>query len=115
MTRRRLISSIGTVVATLLLTSCNTVTIKDEAVIALRGPGLGAIVVHTLTTEELDLEQQDLDKVSAGLLCLTAAGFGDFKSIIEQLCSYHPTECQYVVPVMDRLSTVQKKIRKHKP
>jgi len=101
----------------LLLCSCAQVTIQDETVTALRGPGLGAIQIHTLTTEQVNLNQAQLDQISAGLFCLDAQGFGDFKAIIEQLCSFHPTECNYatvVQPVMDRLSSIQTKIRKHK-
>jgi hypothetical protein len=114
MTKRRRALSIGMGLVILLLSSCQQVSINDETVYALKGPGRGAFYAHTLTTEQGSLSQAEWDVISAGMLCMSANSFGDLKAIIEQLCSYNPNECNYpqVQPVVTRLTTLIKKAKK---
>lgn len=80
-------------VLVLLFSACGEILIHDEIVYGLKGPGFGAVAVHTLTTDQANLTQAQWDGISNGMLCESAQAFGDWKSDIEKLCSYHSGEC----------------------
>ena len=100
----------------ILLNACNTVDIKDETVYALKPPGLGALEAHTLSTPVRDLSQAEWDATAAGKLCMSIESFGDYKKLIQDLCSYNPTQCNYpkVQAATSHLEKIQAKAKKAK-
>ena len=99
-----------------LLSACNTVDIKDETVYALKPPGLGALEAHTLSTPVRDLSQAEWDVMAAGMLCMSIDAFGDYKKLVQDLCSFNPTQCNYpkVQAGITHLEKLQVKARKAK-
>jgi hypothetical protein len=79
----------------LLLASCAQVTIKDEPFFALKGPGNGAVEGHYLSSGSTILSQAQWDSISFGMFCMPYESFADWKQIIEELCSFNPSECNY--------------------
>lgn len=81
----------------MLLSSCGTVTIKNETIWALKGGHLGAFEAHTLSSASRDVSEAEWDEMAPGKLCMSIDALGDYKAIQEELCSYHPSECTYEV------------------
>lgn len=72
----------------IFLIDCSSVTIKDEIVFGNKG-SLGAVQLHTLTSDQQDLTKPQWDKIllTQPLICASTSTFGDIKIAIEQLCS----------------------------
>lgn len=74
-----------------LLQSCANVQIKDSAWIGPYPDKSGAVEFHTLTVDSKEYTPQEFEAwlfdANEPVLCTKAIVFGDWKSVIEKLCS----------------------------
>lgn len=78
----------------ILITSCTQVQIKDEQFCGDLGYQ-GAHCNNTLTDHPVDLNKSQWDILRYGWICEDADAFTDWKTIIQQLCDKHPSDCDY--------------------
>ena len=71
--------------ATLLLTNCTNVVVKDSEWCADAGK-LGASCWHTLNDKSRDIKKEDWDKERFGEVCATPQAFADMQAVIEIFC-----------------------------
>lgn len=70
----------------LLLSSCQTVAIKDETFNVDAGPA-GAFTVNFLSAGSKDIPPGQWDQLRLGQYCMDYTAVGDFKRELEDLCS----------------------------
>lgn len=78
----------------LLVSGCTQVQIRDETIYALKGPGAGAVSIHTLTPGMVDLSAIEWEQTQVNIMnsrkavmCMSSDSFADWKAAIEKLCS----------------------------
>ena len=80
-----------------LLNGCARVQIKDETLYFPIGSSNGAVIEHTLDTNQALLTAKDWDSLldSQAMVCMSADAYGDLKKAYETLCSYSPNACTF--------------------
>ena len=81
----RLKKSFVTLFASLAISSCAKIEIKDIPIHWDAGSD-GAVVTHTVSDLSFDIGKLEWDKKRFGYACISQEDFGWFKSTIEKLC-----------------------------
>lgn len=93
-------SCIGT-----LLSSCNTVAIKDEEVCGDKGSE-GAHCAHLLSRATRNIPKSVWDDLRFGYLCVSPTTLGDWKTEVEQLCSLSG-DCSTASKALNNISSIK--------
>lgn len=77
-----------TVMVPLLLSGCSQVEVKDEIFYGNKGMH-GAVAFHTLTPDKREITFEEWMKLlkEKPLVCSSVEAFGDYKGVVEKLCS----------------------------